>query len=608
MPIPNPTIIAEIGINHDGSADIARRLVAEAARAGVQAVKFQYRNLDNAYSDTAREIGDEILLREIRKNYLEPDVLLELARHAQALGMQAGTSFFETSDMQDFGRDISAFDFFKVPSAELSNAPLIDALLQTGRHVYLSTGCHYEREVEAALGRLPARGWTPMHCISNYPATLQNARLGYLARLHDRWGRAVGYSSHDDHWEVCLLAMQLGAVVIERHITLDKRAQGLDHSSSSTPDEFARMSAFAEHAALLASGNGPRAPNQGELLNRQNLGRSMYAGRDIEAGEAVTADMLMYRAPNIGLGRAEIREFLGRPLATSVHKGAPFTRSAFEPPNPLPPAVIEYARKRALSLPVRLHDLASIQARFPIGAFEFHLSFAEVHSGLDARAFDRSNRYSIHLPDYVSSTELMDPFAVGARQREASLDILERTVAFAEALQQATGQPVPVVGSFSVVHADLETFFAEHAELLGSFNARGVTVMPQWLPPIAWYFGGSVRLHAMNHQRDARLLAKHRMPVCLDICHLLMGRNFFGFSAEALMQDLRAGVRHVHVADAAGVDGEGLAIGEGEPENLEIIRQALEFDCIKVIEVWQGHLDQGAGFRKALLRLSELDT
>lgn len=599
-------LIAEIGINHNGSADTARRLIEEAARAGVHAVKFQYRNLDNAYADTAREIGDEILVREIRKNYLTPEVILELTRHAQALGMQAGTSFFETSDMGDFGGELAAFDFFKVPSAELGNAPLVDALLATGRHVYLSTGCHYEREVEAALGRLPAQGWTPLHCISNYPTTLQNARLGYLAKMRSRWNRDVGYSSHDDHWEVCLLAMQLGATVIERHITLDKRAQGLDHSSSSTPDEFARMSAFADNLRAIASGDGPRSPNQGELLNRQNLGRSMFAAREIKAGEPVTADKLVYRSPNIGLGRTAMREFLGRPAAVGVAGGAPITRSVFEPPKPLPDAVIELARRRGLSLPVRLHDQAAIARQFPIGAFEFHLSFAEVRSTIDARAFDRTNRYSIHLPDYVTSTELMDPFAPDAAQREASLDILERTVRFAEALQAATGREVPVVGSFSVMHADLETFFDEHAALLHRYTARGVRVMPQWLPPIAWYFGGSVRLHAMNHPRDAELLVRHRLPVCLDVCHLIMGRNFFGFRAEALIEQLAGNVGHVHIADAAGVDGEGLAIGEGEPENLALIRRALAFDCLKVIEVWQGHLDQGAGFRKALVRLSEL--
>lgn len=130
--------------------------------------------------------------------------------------------------------------------------------------------------------------------------------------------------------------------------------------------------------------------------------------------------------------------------------------------------------------------------------------------------------------------------------------------------------------------------------------------MPQWLPPIAWYFGGSVRLHAMNDLRDAELLSQHQLPVCLDVCHMIMGRNCYGFSAADLMGYLAPLVHHLHIADAAGIDGEGLAIGEGEPENIELFRRAFDFDCLKVIEVWQGHLDQGAGFRKALIKLEEL--
>ena len=135
-------IIAEIGINHSGSTEEAKKLIGAAAEAGIHAVKFQYRNPDNAYADADREIGDEILLSEIRRNYLEPSALIVLATYARSLGLQAGTSFFDADDMHDFGADIACFEFFKLPSVELCNASLVDAMLATGRHVYLSTGCH----------------------------------------------------------------------------------------------------------------------------------------------------------------------------------------------------------------------------------------------------------------------------------------------------------------------------------------------------------------------------------------------------------------------------------------------------------------------------------
>lgn len=600
-------IIAEIGINHDGLYDKATALVYAAASAGAHAVKFQYRNLDNAYSSgSSREIGDEILLREIRKAYLPPEQLLSLARLSREKGLEVGISFFDVQDIQDFGASAVEFDFFKVPSAELTNAPLIDALMALGRHLYISTGCHNEAEIEAAFSRLPQAGWSPMHCISNYPLSLQNAKLGYINHLRKRWSCDVGYSSHDDHWEVCLLVMQLGANLIERHITLDRKAEGLDHSSSSTPDEFAKISAFADELDLLLAGDGPRVPNQGELLNRQNLGRSFYAADDLRVGHVLDSADLVYRSPNVGLNRLNIDRHLGRPLKQPVNKGASLVRSMFEQKAALPDHVIEFARRAGLSLPVRLHDLESMRTQFPIGAFEFHLSFSEVLSDIDVSSFDAGNRYSIHLPDYINSTQLMDPFSPDAAQRDGSVRIIERTVELAKRLQTLTKAEVPVVGSFSVVHRSREDFFAKHAELLKTHQVRGVTIMPQWLPPIAWYFGGSVQLHAMNELRDADLLKQYELPMCLDICHMIMGRNCYGFSATDLMTDLAPLVGHIHLADAAGIDGEGLEFGDGEPENLELFRRAFEFDCLKVIEVWQGHLDQGAGFRKALLRLEEL--
>jgi sialic acid synthase SpsE/sugar phosphate isomerase/epimerase len=600
-------IIAEIGINHDGIYDQARELIAEAAGAGVDAVKFQYRNLENSYFPGAsHEIGDEILIQEIRKAYLPPERLYELARYAQSLGLEAGISFFDVCDLLDFGTLISNFDFFKTPSAELTNTALIDSLISLDRHLYISTGCQTEDHIEASLGRLQGTGWTPMHCISNYPLSLQNAKLGYITHLRRRWGRAVGYSSHDECWEACLLALQLGVSVIERHITLDQKARGLDHSSSSTPKQFVTLCEFAKNIDAMLGGDGPRVPNQGELLNKQNLGRSFFAAVPLPRGHLLDPSDLVYRSPNIGLSSTDIGSYIGRPIMQPVEKGAALVSSMFEAKGSLTEPAVEFARLKRLSLPVRLHDIWSIQHQFPIGSYEFHLSFMEVLSNIDISGLDSGANYSIHLPDYINPTQLLDPFASSKQQRVDSLSIVERTVELAERLQTLTKREVPIVGSFSNVHNSKKEFYSSHNELFHRYSQRGVTLIPQWLPPIAWYFGGSVKLQAMNDLRDSEFLREYGMGFCLDVCHMIMGRNYFGFIATDLVEQLAPLVRHVHIADAQGIDGEGLEFGKGEPENLELIGRALEFNCIKVIEVWQGHLNQGAGFRQAIMRLEEL--
>lgn len=599
-------IIAEIGINHGGSAEIARELIAAAAAAQVTGVKFQYRNLENAYSAGADQIGDEILRKEITKNYLPPAVIVKLVHHAKELGIQAGISFFDAADMDDFRTDLADFDFYKVPSAELCNMPLIHRMLQEGKPVMLSTGCHKELEIEEVFSKLPGDNWIPMHCVSNYPVVPVNAKLGYLKHLARRWKREIGYSSHDESWEVCLLAMQLGATVIERHITFDKNAQGLDHSTSSTPDEFQRLTEFSENLELILAGDGPRYPNQGEMLNLQNLGRSFYATKDFEVGEVIVAEQCIARAPRTGIGRHEMAQYLGRSAVRPVRKGEVINRSVFEISKDLSDEVILFAQSKRVSLPVRLHDQRGMQKKFPIGRYEFHLSFGEVLSAIDVKQYDSTARYSIHLPDYVSSTQLMDPFSEDVTQRTASQDILNRTVAFAAALQDRTGAAVPVVGSFSVVHGGRKEFFETHAQLLWNYRRQGVAVLPQWLPPIAWYFGGSVRLNAMNGRQDVEFIEQYELPICMDICHLCMGESTSDFVATEVLRRLRPYIRHLHIADAMGIDGEGMLFGDGDPKNMAALREALRFDEDKVVEVWQGHLDGGAGFAKSLVRLWEL--
>ena len=562
--------------------------------------------MKNAYADGPREIGDEILLREITKNYISPDDVIRLTEYAKGLKIKAGISFFDENDMDDFGEEISNFDFFKAPSVELTNTNLINRMLGFEKPVYVSLGCQSEYAVEQAFESFEGDDWVAMHCVSNYPVSLHNSKLGYLRHMQSKWGRPFGYSSHDDNWEVCLVAMALGASVIERHITFDKGAQGLDHSTSSTPEEFKKIALFAENFDLIVSGDGPRVPNQGEMLNLQNLGRSYYAKSNIGSGEKITLNKLAFRAPRIGLGKIEMEEFIGQAPIEPIKAGAVLSRSSFIKQDGVSEAAIEYARSNTIGIPVRLHDLVSIENKFPVGAYEFHLSFGEVLGTLQADHFCSKHKYSIHLPDYINSTQLMDPFSTDRQQAADSHQILKRTVEFAVALQERTGRPVPIVGSFSVVHSDLSQFYEQHAALLFGYREQGVSILPQWLPPIAWYFGGSVVLNALNQQRDVDYIKQYCLPICMDVCHLFMGDSLYNFGSQSMIDSLKPHISHVHIADAKGVDGEGVHFGEGDRMNLPIIESVIKIDCMKIIEVWQGHLDQGAGFAKALTSLWKL--
>ena len=290
---------------------------------------------------------------------------------------------------------------------------------------------------------------------------------------------------------------------------------------------------------VMLAGNSPRLANQGELLNRQNLGRSYYAVSDFLEGDLLDMHNLEYRSPHTGIDKTNIEEYISRPLKRSIKKGTVLNRSIFEEDFPISDKVINAAKKMQLSLPVRLHDYKNMESMFPIGAFEFHLSFDEVLSDIDITNINPDNKYSIHLPDYINPTQLIDPFSNDDSHKKDSLKILDRTVKFAKELQELTGEKVPIVGSFSIVHSERERFFEDYSALLKKYLQYGVEITPQWLPPIAWYFGGSISLNVMNKYEDIEYLRRHEMGVCMDICHLILGRNYYNFSASDIIDNLK---------------------------------------------------------------------
>ena len=235
-----------------------------------------------------------------------------------------------------------------------------------------------------------------------------------------------------------------------------------------------------------------------------------------------------------------------------------------------------------------------------------HLSFEETQSIEDINWLNEKHHFSIHLPDYISSTELIDPFFSEREQKIKSQRLIEKVAMLALEIQEKSGEQVPIVGSFSIVGENKSEFYGMLKELTYEYAERGINIYPQWLPPIAWYFGGSVKLESMNEGIDADFIKKYQIPICMDFCHLFMGRSYHGFNLEELLEKLEPFIKHIHIADALGFDGEGVQFGEGDEGNMDIFANYVDLPYLKVIEVWQGHLDQGKGFREALNKLGKL--
>ena len=599
-------LIAEIGINHNGSFEVAQQLIKSAFESGANAIKFQYRNLSRAYGPTSNEIGDEILKIEITKNYLKVEEIIHLHRYAKSFNLDVGISFFDVFDTKDFNRFMDQFDFFKIPSVELTNLNLIEFFYKFNKPILISTGAHSEKEIELVFKKITYKNWIPLHCVSNYPVSEINAKLGYLNYMQKTWKRPIGYSSHDENWEICILAFSLGAKVIERHITLDKNQFGLDHSTSSTPEEFKKLANIMINFDEILSGNSKREINQGELINLQNLSKSFFAKRPVNSGEPFDLIDFEYKHPRVGLSKADVQTLLGKKLVQFCKQGAALTEAHFRSPTEIPTDLIELCNSKKISLPIRLHDYEEIQDKFRIENFELHLSSADVTNLAKFNKISNRHSFTIHLPDYQDSTRLLNPFTDEFMNKKESIDIIRKVKNFASKLSKVQNDKVIVVASFSPRDASLSDFYKNCQVLQLEFAESGLDIAFQWLPPFAWYFGGSVKLDAFNKLIDVDYILQNKLNICLDTSHLLMSAKYFEYDPSLILKSLQNQILHFHLADATGIDGEGVHLGQGDVENRNFLNEVLGYPQRKVLEVWQGHLNLYQGFYDAILSVKDL--
>jgi N-acetylneuraminate synthase len=597
-----PRLIAEIGINHDGDVGTAKKLIRAAASSGADAVKFQYRNVDRSHHGR-EELGDEILFQEILRTGLDVDSYRSLLAYAKELGLLCGISFFTQQDILDFDETLAKFDFFKVPSAEMENYDLVIDLLDSEKPVLISTGMHSLDQVKRLVHQIKSRNnWILAHCVSNYPTNLKNASLGNIRSLIEISGREVGYSSHDQDWRTCLVALGAGATLLERHIAISKFDRGLDNSSSSDPDEFAQLSKFWQSDSRVLETKS--LPNTGELINLQNLGRSYYAKMDIKSGMRVKRDQFEYESPRIGLGPQEFASALGSAVRKEVKLGAALNFQHLQD-SEFPSGIdFEKLNKLNVGLPVRLHDLDEVQSRFPLSTMEYHLSFGEIQETAQLESHitkaHPSFRYAVHAPDYADGLSLLDPFSSNIEVAKTSQMQLETVLNFAAALSQKSGSEVPVVMSFTSPDVSYEDYLDRFLDSFSRHVTLGAVATIQWMPPYAWYFGGSVEVLRNRSWSDGLLLKKMEIPLTFDTSHAILSSNQFGFDAEALFDLLEPNIKHIHLSDAEGEFGEG-AYFNSNSENLGLLMKAIRKPGLgKTIEVWQGHLGDFAGFKTAL--------
>ena len=311
-------IIAEAGVNHNGSLDMAKRLVDTAKSCGADIVKFQTAKLDSLVSKSAgmatyqkKNTGvNESQKEMLRKLLLSYDEFVELAAYCK----QSGIMFLSTPfDIESIHFLDSIQDIWKIPSGEITNYPYLVEIGKTRKKVILSTGMAEMNEISAALKVLEDNGTrdiTILHCTTEYPTPIKDVNLNVMRTLKETFGYPVGYSDHTQGIEVDIAAAALGAAIIEKHFTLDKTLPGPDHKASLEPNELTAM-VDGIRKIELAMGSGEKYPSDIEILNRQAARKSIVAVKRISRGEIFSEENITTKRPGTGISPMRWNEILG---------------------------------------------------------------------------------------------------------------------------------------------------------------------------------------------------------------------------------------------------------------------------------------------------------
>lgn len=302
-------IIAEAGVNFNGSFEIACKMVDKAKEAGVDIVKFQTfvpEKLMSRYAQKAeyqkKTTGaDESQLEMIRKLMLTFEEFVRLKEYCEKVGIRFLSTPFDLESI-DFLEKLGC-DLWKIPSGEITNYPYLVKIAETGKEIILSTGMCTMEEVAAAVEVLKKHGadkLTLLHCTTEYPAPIAEVNLRAMQTMKDAFGLEVGYSDHTVGIEVPIAAVAMGATVIEKHFTLDKNMEGPDHKASLEPDELAAM-VKAIRNIELAMGTGEKKPSESEKKNMAVARKSIIAACDIKKGDIFTKENITTKRPGSGI-------------------------------------------------------------------------------------------------------------------------------------------------------------------------------------------------------------------------------------------------------------------------------------------------------------------
>lgn len=309
-------IIAEAGVNHNGSIELAKQLVDKAVFAGVDCVKFQTFKAENLVNKEAKKADYQVnntgnndsQLSMLKKLELSFDNFVELKKYCDDKGIVFLSTPFDHESIE-FLASLN-MPIFKIPSGEITNLPYLRKINSYKKEVILSTGMATIDEIQDALKVLKDCKVTLLHCTTEYPCPYESVNMNAMLTLKNEFGLDVGYSDHTQGIEIPIMAVAMGAKVIEKHFTLDKNMEGPDHKASLEPHELKAM-VDAIRNIEKAFGDGVKEPQEAEKKNITIARKSIVAKCDIKKGEILTEENITTKRPGNGISPMKWDEIIG---------------------------------------------------------------------------------------------------------------------------------------------------------------------------------------------------------------------------------------------------------------------------------------------------------
>ncbi len=603
-------VIAEIGVNHNGSVQIAKQLVDVAIAAGADAVKFQKRDLAQIYT---QELLDNPNLGEQNFQYMIPLLkefelaekdFIFLEKYCAKKGITFLCTPFDKNSVNFLER--LKVPAYKIGSPDLTNFDLLDMVVKTKKPMIVATGMAYLDEIERTVDFLKSKKaqFALLHCSSTYPAPWDKLNLRFMQTLAAKFQVPTGYSGHELGISISIVAAALGASIVERHLTLDRAMKGPDHAASLEPQDFKRLVRDI-HYTEQALGDGNKYMSRGEILNREVLGKSIVAARPIKKGEIFSREMLAVKSPGKGLSPQLFDQVIGKKAKRDFQKDDLFLESDLKTirhPN------FNKTFRSKWGIKVRFQNLEQMLAYKP-KMVEFHFTDKDLEYDFNPRKKYPADLY-VHAPEYHFRS-INDLCALDKDLRDEAIQVMQKTIDKVAGMKKYFTKIQPKIvfhpGGMSIDPIRQKKQLWKNLEhSLSKLENKGVELLPENLPPRPWYFGGQwVDNIFVDLDEIAAFCQRTGYKCTLDLSHAKLYYNLTGQDFYAALERIKPFVRELHISDAYGTDGEGLQIEEGEIDWKRIGQIFKNYRYGWIPEIWRGHQQEGRGFFIALEKLSK---